>query len=836
MSEVENEPQTQLIDGRYRVLGPIADGGMATVYKAKDERLERVVAIKVMHTQLAQGPHRDQFVARFHREARSAAAISNPHIVQVYDSGTAGGRDYLVMEYVHGVNLRHEMSERGTFSVHETVRIISQTLDGLASAHRAGVVHRDIKPENILLNDRGRVQITDFGLAKAMSEATLSTTGMLLGTAAYLAPEMIENNLATPQGDLYSVGIMAWEMLAGQVPFTSDNPVTMVFKHVHEDVPALETVCLGIDPSISAFVSHLTARAVEGRPVDAAAALQELKTLSSRIGVDGWQYRYIPQSGDSRAAAKGTTSPLAGTAAAPMAAGAQNTAPSRISHDGSSTSSTSSTSDPTNAWNRNDTDAAASTPNYAGEPAAYQAEVPAPPVSAPAPDTNVIRSTARQPIPASTSSPAYETSDTSKPSNAFATPESSTGRAASTGPSTFAATQTVPAGTYERQSSPNAATQSIDGRTLANDGTAAANNPTITIGLMDAPQTEQGKDMAGNNPAAKTKPQKRSRLRKPVVITTIILALLAVLAACGVAWWYFLGPGSYYSLPKPEDLSCAKNSACRITDVKWKPYESTLKVAGVPYDVSEQFSDKVSKGEVISTDPGNVGGHVSKRTNAKLKVVVSKGVRHITIPKDILDPSSAAGKKPMETLSQAGFTNIVHETSKDEYSEDLPEGAAKSVSPKPGTTIAHNSKVTLVLSKGPMPVSMPDVTGRTKDDAQAAFDDAKLKPNYSEAFSDSVPSGSIVSTSVKAGTQLHWGDKVDVVVSKGPETVTVPDVRGKNENDAQKTLEALGLKVKISAPLGDLTHQVRFQSPDPGQQVRVRGDDGNPTIVTLTVV
>ncbi|WEV46136.1 PASTA domain-containing protein [Bifidobacterium sp. ESL0690] len=803
MSEAENEPQTQLIDGRYRVLGPIADGGMATVYKAKDERLERVVAIKVMHTQLAQGPHRDQFVARFHREARSAAAISNPHIVQVYDSGTAGGRDYLVMEYVHGVNLRHEMNERGTFSVHETVRIISQTLDGLASAHRAGVVHRDIKPENILLNDRGRVQITDFGLAKAMSEATLSTTGMLLGTAAYLAPEMIENNIATPQGDLYSVGIMAWEMLAGQVPFTSDNPVTMVFKHVHEDVPSLQTVCPGIDPSISSFISHLTARAVEGRPADAAAALQELKTLSSRIGVDGWQYRYIPSNQRDGTAGKGTTSPLVGTAA-PLASTAADTAPSHLAH------------------------------NDGGE-AIYQNAVPAPPTSAT--ESNGISSNPTQPnsVLASTS----PTAESSAASGIFTTPESSTNATtptASADAPAFGATQTIQPDTYERQSAPNAATQAIAGRTLANDGSAAANNPTMTIGLMDAPANGQSEDLAGNNPVTKTKPVKRSKLRKPVVITTIILALLAVLAACGVAWWYFLGPGSYYNVPKPEDLSCEKSSVCQITDVKWKPYESTLKVAGVPYEVSQQFSDKVAKGSVISTDPSNVGDHVSKRTKATLKVVVSRGVRHVTIPKDILDPSSADGKKPMETLSQAGFTNIVHEESKDEYSEDLPAGAAKSVSPKPGTTIAHNSKVTLILSKGPMPVSMPDVIGRSKDDAQAAFNDAKLKPNYTEEFNDTVPAGSIISTSVKAGTQLHWGDKVDVVVSKGPETVTIPDVRGKNESDAQKTLEALGLKVKISAPLGDLTHQVRFQSPDPGAQVRVRGNDGNPTVVTLTVV
>ena len=187
MSEAPHAPEGQVIEGRYRVVSRIADGGMATVYQAVDERLGRTVAIKIMHTQLAQGPHRDQFVERFHREARSAAAIANPHIVQVYDTGEFDGLDYLVMEYVHGVNLRYEMNQQGTFSVRETLRIIGETLDGLASAHRAGVVHRDIKPENILLNDRGHVQITDFGLAKTVSQATLSSTGILLGTAAYLA-------------------------------------------------------------------------------------------------------------------------------------------------------------------------------------------------------------------------------------------------------------------------------------------------------------------------------------------------------------------------------------------------------------------------------------------------------------------------------------------------------------------------------------------------------------------------------------------------------------------------------------------------------------------------
>ena len=291
MSEAQHAPEGQVIEGRYRVVSRIADGGMATVYQAVDERLGRTVAIKIMHTQLAQGPQRDQFVERFHREARSAAAIANPHIVQVYDTGEFDGLDFLVMEYVHGVNLRYEMNQQVTFSVRETLRIVGETLDGLASAHRAGVVHRDIKPENILLNDRGHVQITDFGLAKAVSQATLSSTGMLLGTAAYLAPEMIEHNQATAQGDLYSVGIMAWEMLAGEPPFQSDNPVTMVFKHVHEDVPPVITRCPGIEPSVSEFIAQLTARSVEDRPADAMEAQRLLRTVISGMPMEAWLYR-----------------------------------------------------------------------------------------------------------------------------------------------------------------------------------------------------------------------------------------------------------------------------------------------------------------------------------------------------------------------------------------------------------------------------------------------------------------------------------------------------------------------------------------------------------------
>ena len=272
----------------------------------------------------------------------------------------------------------------------------------------------------------------------------------------------------------------------------------------------------------------------------------------------------------------------------------------------------------------------------------------------------------------------------------------------------------------------------------------------------------------------------------------------------------------------------------------WKQYERVLKNAGIPYSATKDYSDTVDEGHVISAtvagSPVAVDSHVSMRQQQKVNVVVSKGMRMSTIPDDILDTASANGKSPLKTLKHAGFTNIKHDTDKDEYSLTAPEGTALSITPEPGTTLKHNAKVTVSLSKGPMPVTMPDIAGRAKDEASRALDDLKLKATFTEEFSDTVAAGEVISTSVPKDTQLHWGDAVEVTVSKGPETVTLPNVVGKTYDEASAMLKALGLDVKKSAPLGDLTHVVRLQSPSAGDQVRVRDSDGNKTVVTLTVV
>lgn len=764
-----SEVQAQLgmcIENRYRIVKKIAEGGMATVYKAQDERLNRPVALKIMHTQLAQGLHREQFIARFRREATSAASIANPHIVQVYDTGEFEGLDYLVMEYVHGVNLRYEMNKYGTFSVKDTLRVLAQTLDGLASAHLAGVVHRDIKPENILINDRGNVQITDFGLARAISQATLSSTGLLLGTAAYLAPEMIEKNLATPQGDLYSAGMMAWEMLAGRVPFNADNSVTLVFKHVHEDTPSIKTVCKDINSSVADFLSSITAREMEKRPSDASKALNILRRVCSGLSEEEWQYKFEVDLDAENQSFKGSII----------------------------------------------------TNKLEDKNSNLKSQIPLPPsINSNTFNSNTLGNSDSSNDTISNTKELNKTVDMDKTTDIDKTADIDATQALSTKNSDF-----------------NEGSSNYSSSTSSNPLEDFNDNNMLTV-TMRAPQFISERLKAKRNKSNNANDNGK-KTRKNIIIISASCAAIAAAAVAFGAYWYYLGPGSYWSLPKPNTQECASQSACKITNVPWADYERTLKISNIPYSVSKDFSDNIPEGNIIFTNPDFSGSKISKRNNGRVKIVVSKGVRKSTIPEDIIDPTSNAGKDPIKALKKAGFTSITHKSSEDIYSLEIPKGCVVEISPTPGMQMNHNKNITVILSKGPMPVSMPDVVNLTKEEADKAFNEAKLVPNYSEEFNDKVGKGKIISASVQKGTQMHWGDKLDVVVSKGPKTITMPDVRNKNANEARRILESLGLKVNISAPLGDLMHTVRFQSAAPGSQVRVLDESGNPTTVTLTII
>ncbi|MGW0290367.1 Stk1 family PASTA domain-containing Ser/Thr kinase [Streptomyces tuirus] len=272
----------QVLDGRYRIDSRIAVGGMATVYRAVDTRLDRVLALKVMHPALAVDA---SFVERFIREAKSVARLAHPNVVQVFDQGTDGSYVYLAMEYVAGCTLRDVLRERGALQPRAALDILEPVLAALGAAHRAGFVHRDMKPENVLIGDDGRVKVADFGLVRAVDTVT-NTTGTVLGTVSYLAPEQIENGTADPRVDVYACGVMLYEMLTGDKPHDGDSPAVILYKHLHEDVPPPSAAVPGMAYELDEMVASATARTPAVRPHDAVALLAQVRDGRGRLSDD----------------------------------------------------------------------------------------------------------------------------------------------------------------------------------------------------------------------------------------------------------------------------------------------------------------------------------------------------------------------------------------------------------------------------------------------------------------------------------------------------------------------------------------------------------------------
>ena len=255
-----------VLDRRYRIESQIARGGMSTVYRGTDMRLDRPVAVKIMDPQFAADP---QFLARFEFEARSVARLTHPGLVAVYDQGQDGDHVFLVMELVEGGTLRELLRERGPMPPHAAAAVAAPVLGALAVAHRAGLVHRDIKPENILISGNGEVKIADFGLVRAVAAATTTSRSVILGTAAYLSPEQVTVGSADARSDVYSAGVLVYEMLTGRTPFTGDTSLSVAYQRVEKDVPDPSSAIDGVPPELDAFVRRATEREPSERYADA---------------------------------------------------------------------------------------------------------------------------------------------------------------------------------------------------------------------------------------------------------------------------------------------------------------------------------------------------------------------------------------------------------------------------------------------------------------------------------------------------------------------------------------------------------------------------------------
>jgi eukaryotic-like serine/threonine-protein kinase len=330
----------RLLDGRYAVTARIAHGGMATVYQATDTRLDREVALKVMHAELARD---EEFVRRFIGEAKSVARLSHQNVVAVFDQGADGPLLYLAMEYVPGRTLKELLRDSGRFSPATALEIMAGVLDGLAAAHTSGIVHRDVKPENVLLTADGRIKVADFGLARAQSAAGHTRAGLLIGTVAYVSPEQVTGGSTGPGGDVYSAGVMLFELLTGRLPFTGDTPLSVAYQHVNSGVPAPSSLVPGIPAAVDRLVLAATSRDPAQRPADAGEFLRMVRqVLGEQSGLTGvmgagvqglaeapWLALDTPAATDGWWARNATLPPASVPGTAPS-----NTGPSRISQSG----------------------------------------------------------------------------------------------------------------------------------------------------------------------------------------------------------------------------------------------------------------------------------------------------------------------------------------------------------------------------------------------------------------------------------------------------------------------------------------------------------------------
>ena len=307
-----------VLDGRYEVLQRLARGGMATVYRAWDRRLERIVAVKVMHEGL--GDDAD-FVAKFDREARAAARLCDKSVVGIFDQGHDHGRPYIVMEFVEGSTLRTVITRDAPLSPLRALQLIEPVAAALAVAHDSGLVHRDVKPENVLISDEGDVKIADFGLVRAVAAAGITSAGVILGTAAYLSPEQVRDgppNQADPRSDVYSTGILTYELLTGRTPFTGDSALSIAYQRLHNDVPPPSAAIDGVPLQFDELVLRATARNPAKRYADAIEMAADLEAIVDELGLPAFRVPAPSDSAQHRSAGLGRSRMAAGRGPAPV--------------------------------------------------------------------------------------------------------------------------------------------------------------------------------------------------------------------------------------------------------------------------------------------------------------------------------------------------------------------------------------------------------------------------------------------------------------------------------------------------------------------------------------
>lgn len=694
----------RVLDGRYRVEAFIARGGMATVYRGADLRLDRTVAIKVMHPSFATDLG---FVDRFDREARAAARLNSQYAVGIHDQGSDGGLTYLVMEYVPGHTVRDVLRTHGPLPPAQALAILEPVLEALAAAHRAGYVHRDIKPENVLISEDGRVKVTDFGLARAIEVVEPGRShGLLLGTVAYLSPEQVEHDRTDARSDVYSAGILLYELVTGQVPFIASAPMQVAYKHVHEDVPTPSTVRAGIPPVIDALVRTATRRPPAQRFSDATAFLAEVRRVRATMPpVPAWS----PSPHDTLVVDAGAF-PRVGDGVTPSARGPG--APTPASGPAGSGGSIAS---PVAA-------SAVAAGAAAGRPAVQHSGDHTEPDRAPAvagPDdaTRESPGLGAGGSPALTGDPDGHPTDVGHhTSEDAAAPRVRRGRRAIwlVGVALLAAAGLlfVLFGPFQRVAVPD-----VLGRTPSE---AAAILATANL-VLQADQQEFSEDYPSGQ-IMSTDPAAPGRILSGGTVTAVVSK----------------GP-ERYDVPAITGLT--------IEEATVALNAANLELGGS----TAKYHDDVKDGDIIASTPK---AGTSVKPGTPVSVTVSQGPAPVEIP-------SLAGVPRKDAEKQLKELGLKVDRS-EEYSETVAKDLVISTKPKAGATAYRGDTVDVVVSKGPPLVEVPRVVGMDESAARARLEQAGFRVQVRK------PLGFVIfgvnSQSPRAGTKAPKGSTVTITV------------------------------------------------------------------------
>jgi serine/threonine-protein kinase len=707
----------QVIDGRYEVGSRIARGGMAGVYLARDLRLDRDVALKILHAHLADSP---DFVERFRREARSAAKLVHPGIVAIHDQGTFGETPYLVMEYVSGPTLRTIVATRGVPPLGKALDLMASVFDALGTAHSAGIVHRDVKPENVLISADSRVKVADFGLARAVTEVTAASSGVVLGTVAYLAPELVDRGVADARADIYSAGVMLYELLTGVQPFTGDTPIQVAFQHVSSSVSVPSRRVPWMPRAVDDLVARLTAKDPRARPADGCEALRLVREVR------------------------------------------ENLAPELVDR----------------------TPAPPDSPTVAVRPSAEDAEgiesggiEPDLAVPPGAPPAVVAPATRGSPPPSSASEPsAHGTRRVSTRERVHSVNSTGTqllGAVPLPEPAADSVFPTPPASGTRPRPTPGAPRTSAHGRRPAASRrrrrriAILAGGIVLALAIVGTAATMYWYNAYG--PGALV--QAPDVVGKPEAEAVSAIENEGLRAEVRREWDDTIAEGEVISASPPARAEVDPGAVIGIVVSQGLRHEAvpdgltgltpddaaqTLANANLdgPIHNEEAYHEEVPEGHIISVEPppGEVVRH-----DAAITLVISLGREPIKVPKLVgltLDDAEDA-------MDEAG---LKLKPSGEEYSETAPKGEVLTQFPPRGRELFRGDEVSVTVSKGRRPIEIPDVVDMSTDAAQAELEALGFTVNVQALVPGSVTLNRVSSTSPGGGEYAYLGDTIIIVI------------------------------------------------------------------------